>query len=129
MKYLTNRGAEEGSCPVLAQLRSELDEYFAGTRTVFTVPYRLYGTAFQCLVWDRLKEIPYGQTVTYGQLAACLGRPKASRAVGGANHRNPISIVIPCHRVIGANGHLTGYGGGLERKAFLLALERRSSES
>jgi len=124
VKYLTNRAVEEGSCPVLEELRAELDEYFAGSRIDFTVPHRLHGTDFQRRVWEQLRMIPYGQTVTYGQLAARIDQPKASRAVGGANHNNPISIVIPCHRVIGAGGHLTGYGGGLERKEFLLRLEQ-----
>ena len=123
VKYLTNRGVIEGYCQALDLLRRELDAYFAGALTAFTVPYRLYGTDFQRTVWERLKEIPYGQTVTYGQLAERIGKPRASRAVGGANHNNPISIVIPCHRVVGAGGRLTGYGGGLDRKAFLLRLE------
>ena len=124
VKYLTNRGVREGSCPVLAQLRSELEGYFAGSRTAFTIPCRLYGTDFQRAVWDQLRGIPYGRTITYGMLAVCMGKPRASRAVGGANHNNPVSIVIPCHRVVGAGGQLTGYGGGLDRKASLLRLER-----
>ena len=107
----------------LAAAAQQLEEYFAGTRTVFDLPVHLVGTPFQLLVWDELRTIPYGRTVTYGQLAARLGRPGASRAVGLANGRNPVSIVVPCHRVIGADGSLTGYGGGLERKAALLAHE------
>lgn len=111
--------------PVLALAARELEEYFAGTRRAFTMPIRPSGTAFQQAVWAALREIPYGETRTYGEIAAAVGKPKASRAVGGANHVNPILIVTPCHRVIGANGSLTGFGAGIDRKAFLLALERR----
>ncbi|MEV0644584.1 methylated-DNA--[protein]-cysteine S-methyltransferase [Phytomonospora sp. NPDC050363] len=102
----------------------QLGEYFEGERTAFDVPLRLAGTEFQRKVWRELLEIPAGETRTYGQLAAVLGRPTASRAVGLANGKNPISIIVPCHRVVGANGSLTGYGGGLPRKRFLLELER-----
>ncbi|MDR3206918.1 MAG: methylated-DNA--[protein]-cysteine S-methyltransferase [Oscillospiraceae bacterium] len=121
--YFTKERAEEGSPPVIAALARELDEYFAGRRTVFTVPYRLYGTEYRQSVWRALAGIPYGEAITYGELARRVGTPKAARAVGGANHHNPISIVVPCHRVVGADGGLTGYGGGIERKAFLLKLE------
>ena len=107
----------------LAVAADQLAEYFAGTRTAFDLPVHLVGTPFQLLVWEGLRTIPYGQTLTYGELAARLGRPGASRAVGLANGRNPVSIVVPCHRVVGADGSLTGYGGGLERKAALLAHE------
>ena len=103
--------------PVLSLAARELEEYFAGTRQAFTMPIRPAGTAFQQAVWAALREIPYGE------IAAAVGRPKASRAVGGANHVNPILIVTPCHRVIGANGSLTGFGAGIDRKAFLLDLE------
>lgn len=106
--------------PAIAQLQ----EYFAGQRTSFDVPLRLSGTDFQQTVWDALREIPYGDTESYGQLAARIGRPAASRAVGLANGKNPISIIVPCHRVIGSGGSLTGYGGGLDRKQRLLAFER-----
>lgn len=105
--------------PVLAVLSA----YFAGDRPLFDVPLRLEGTAFQRAVWDALLRIPYGTTVTYGFLAAAIGRPTASRAVGMAVGQNPVSIIVPCHRVIGQNGSLTGYGGGLERKAWLLRHE------
>ncbi|SDD55463.1 methylated-DNA-[protein]-cysteine S-methyltransferase [Sanguibacter gelidistatuariae] len=105
------------------QLREELAEYFARARTEFTVATAASGTPFQTRVWRALAEIPYGQTRTYGQLAVELGDPRVVRAVGAANGRNPISIVVPCHRVIGADGALTGYAGGLERKELLLALE------
>jgi methylated-DNA-[protein]-cysteine S-methyltransferase len=102
----------------------QLDAYFAGQLTDFDLPLAPAGTDFQRRVWDGLRAIPYGQTVSYGELARRVGNPAASRAVGLANGRNPIAIVVPCHRVIGTDGSLTGYGGGLDRKRFLLALER-----
>ena len=110
---------------LLSRAKRELGEYFAGQRREFTLPLAPAGTGFQRRVWDALLTIPYGQTRSYGELAALIGSPKASRAVGSANHNNPISIFIPCHRVIGANGSLTGYGGGLEVKRALLALEQK----
>lgn len=109
---------------LLLRARMELDEYFAGRRKEFDLPLAAEGTAFQQKVWAALCTIPYGETRTYGELAAQIGRPKACRAVGGANHKNPLSIVVPCHRVVGADGSLTGYGGGLPMKEFLLKLER-----
>ena len=105
------------------EARAQLEDYFAGRRRTFDLPLAPVGTPFQRRVWEALREIPYGETVSYGVLAARLGQPGAGRAVGLANGQNPISIVIPCHRVIGAGGALTGYGGGLERKRWLLALE------
>lgn len=105
----------------------QLDEYFAGERTVFDLPLNPAGTPFQLRVWEALKTIPYGEIRSYGEIAEQIGRPGAARAVGLANGRNPISIVVPCHRVIGASGALTGYGGGLERKQYLLDLETRVS--
>ena len=107
-----------------AEAEEQLEAYFAGELKDFTLDLRLNGTPFQRTVWDRLRKIPYGETRTYGDLAAALGNPAASRAVGLANGRNPIGIVVPCHRVIGASGGLTGYGGGLERKRRLLDFER-----
>lgn len=104
---------------------AQLTEYFAGQRRVFDLPLSCHGTPFQRSVWSALLEIPYGETVTYGELAQQLGKPAASRAVGLANGKNPISIIVPCHRVIGSTGSLTGYGGGLERKRYLLDFERR----
>jgi methylated-DNA-[protein]-cysteine S-methyltransferase len=104
----------------------QLDAYFAGELTRFDARYELVGTPFQRTVWQALCEIPYGETISYGELARRIGTPSASRAVGLANGRNPVSIIVPCHRVIGANGTLTGYGGGIERKRFLLDLEHRS---
>ena len=107
----------------LAEPVRQLAEYFAGERTAFELELRPQGTAFQQAVWAKLLEIPYGETTSYGALALELGDPRKVRAVGLANGRNPISIVVPCHRVIGADGSLTGYGGGLERKRHLLDLE------
>ncbi|MFK4071477.1 methylated-DNA--[protein]-cysteine S-methyltransferase [Streptomyces sp. NPDC029674] len=102
---------------------SQLEAYFSGELTEFDVPLRLDGTPFQRTVWRALQQIPYGETRTYGELAEALGKPNASRAVGLANGKNPIGVIVPCHRVIGANGSLTGYGGGLDRKQRLLAFE------
>lgn len=115
-------GAQDAS-PLLDAAEAQLREYFAGTRRTFDLPLAPRGTAFQQRVWAALRTIPYGETRTYGELAAAIGSPSASRAVGMANHHNPIPIIIPCHRVIGANGTLTGYTGGLEIKRKLLALE------
>jgi methylated-DNA-[protein]-cysteine S-methyltransferase len=106
---------------------SQLAAYFNGTLTEFDLPLAPEGTPFQRKVWDGLRAIPYGQTVSYGELARSIGSPAASRAVGLANGRNPIAIVVPCHRVIGSDGSLTGYGGGLDRKQFLLSFERGAS--
>jgi methylated-DNA-[protein]-cysteine S-methyltransferase len=108
----------------LARVIDQLDAYFAGELTDFDVPVRPAGTGFQRAVWAALETVPYGETRSYGAIAAQVGRPSASRAVGQANGRNPIAIVIPCHRVIGSGGSLTGYGGGLDRKQWLLAHER-----
>jgi methylated-DNA-[protein]-cysteine S-methyltransferase len=104
-------------------VRKQLEEYFAGRRTTFDVPLKMAGTAFQRRVWSELREVPYGQSISYGELARRIGIPSASRAVGTANGLNPIAVIVPCHRVIGSDGSLTGYGGGLERKRFLLDLE------
>lgn len=111
--------------PVLERCKEQLAEYFAGTRTAFDLPLAAEGTAFQQAVWQALREIPYGETRNYGELAATLGKPTASRAVGMANGKNPLAIVVPCHRVVGADGRLTGYSGGLARKEWLLAHEAR----
>lgn len=107
-------------------VEEQLGQYFAGWRTEFTIPTRLAGTDFQRRVWALLVRVPYGRTRTYAQLAAALGGRSLSRAVGAANARNPISIIVPCHRLIGSNGSLTGYAGGLERKRYLLELEARA---
>jgi methylated-DNA-[protein]-cysteine S-methyltransferase len=108
-------------------VQRQLDEYFAGERTDFDVDVEPPGSRFQVTVWSALIDIPYGVTTTYGTIAARIGRPTAARAVGGASGRNPVSIIIPCHRVVGADGSLTGYGWGIERKAWLLELEQQRS--
>ena len=118
---------ESPSDPVLAEVRTQLEAYFAGERTDFDLPLEPLGTPFDQRVWELVAAIPHGHTATYGELAAQLGAPGAARAVGAANGRNPIAIVIPCHRVIGARGALTGYAYGVDRKAGLLALERGES--
>lgn len=118
----------EALCPpetaLLMEAARQLDAYFAGTLTTFDLPLRMEGTAFRMQCWEALCTIPYGETISYGEQARRIGNPKAVRAVGGANHHNPISIVVPCHRVIGTDGTLTGYGGGLGIKSWLLAHER-----
>jgi methylated-DNA-[protein]-cysteine S-methyltransferase len=121
-----DRADVNGSVPVggvLADATRQLDEYFAGTRREFDLDLAPRGTAFQLAVWDALLAIPYGVTASYGDIARAVSRPNAVRAVGQANGRNPLAIVVPCHRVIGSDHSLTGYGGGIDRKRFLLALE------
>ena len=115
-----------GHHPVLSKAERQLTEYFAGKRTRFQLPLEPYGTDFQKQVWLRLRKIPFGKTTSYLAIARAVGSPRACRAVGGATGKNPLSIVVPCHRVVGANGALTGFGGGLENKAKLLALEARA---
>ena len=110
---------------VLDRAQSQLEEYFAGTRREFDLPLRPKGTPFQLADWKALEQIPYGETVSYGDIARAIGKPKACRAVGMANHANPISIIVPCHRVVGSNGKLTGYGGGLAVKQWLLEHEQK----
>jgi methylated-DNA-[protein]-cysteine S-methyltransferase len=114
---------QEASHPLLDTLAAQLDEYFAGERQAFDLPLAPEGTDFQRTVWHALAGIPFGETISYAQLASRIGSPNAMRAVGAANGRNPIPIVLPCHRVIGADGSLTGFGGGLPTKRFLLELE------
>ncbi|NLC28367.1 MAG: methylated-DNA--[protein]-cysteine S-methyltransferase [Campylobacteraceae bacterium] len=109
--------------PVLLKCQEELKEYFDGKRSSFSLPLAPKGTLFQTNVWKALQEIPYGECVSYKEIASRVGNSKAMRAVGGANNKNPIPILIPCHRVIGANGRLVGYGGGIDKKIFLLELE------
>ena len=124
VRLSTTAMREDKKHPVLAQAESELKEYFAGTRTRFTVELDFVsGTEFQKKVWKALLAIPFGKTVSYGQIAAQIGKPKAARAVGSANNKNPISIIAACHRVIGSSGKLTGYAGGMKNKALLLKLE------
>lgn len=109
--------------PVLDEAARQLNEYFAGKRKVFNLPLDFHGTAFQKEVWAELLRVPFGETRSYAQIAEAIGRPTASRAVGAANGRNPISIIAPCHRIIGMNGSLTGFAGGIEAKTWLLTLE------
>ena len=118
-------GMEKKETSVLKKAYKQFDEYFKGKRKVFDLPIALRGTEFQLKTWKQLQTIPYGETRSYGQLAEMTGDPKASRAVGMANNKNPISIIVPCHRVIGHNGKLTGYAGGLELKQQLLDLEAK----
>lgn len=124
-RHRVKRGDDwhEGDHEVLRLAQCQLDEYFRGERRRFDLPLAPRGTVFQCEVWQTLASIPYGGTVSYAQLAMQVGRPKAMRAVGAANGRNPLPIVLPCHRVIGADGSLTGFGGGLPTKRMLLELE------
>lgn len=118
-----DRRRDGSSCAVLEQAAAELAEYFAGERMVFSVALAPAGTVFQRSVWDALRTIPYGVTVSYAEIAKRIGSPKACRAVGGANNRNPLPIFIPCHRVVGADGKPVGYAGGIDRKLFLIGLE------
>ena len=136
---LPNRAAEppnpawaptNGVLPAaLAETKRQIEEYFAGDRREFDLPLGACGTEFQRRVWDELRRIPFGETISYGDLAGRIGKPTASRAVGAANGRNPFPVVVPCHRVIGHDGKLGGYGGGLPTKQALLELERRVAES
>lgn len=112
---------------VLSATRSQLEEYFRGERTEFDLPLDLRGTEFQKSAWLALASIPFGETVTYAEQAARIGRPAAVRAIGAANGRNPVSIILPCHRVVGANGDLTGFAGGIETKRDLLAFEKEAN--
>ena len=122
-------GPEDPHHPILVETERQLAEYFAGTRRAFSVALDFVGTPFQQKVWRALLDIPFGETRSYGELARQLGRPKASRAVGAANGKNPISIIGPCHRVVGSSGKLTGYAGGLAAKQYLLSLESRVAKA
>lgn len=126
LKKVSDEDAVIGINPVMQKVISQLDEYFAGKRKSFDLPVKIEGTDFQKRVWLNLSKIPYGETVSYKQLAEMSGNPKASRAVGMANNKNPVAIVVPCHRVIGSNGNLTGYAGGLTLKKELLELEKNN---
>lgn len=117
---------KEIATPLLEEARKQLEEYFKGDRKIFNLPLRLKGTEFQKKVWEALLDIPYGETASYKDIAKSIGNEKASRAVGNANNKNPLPIFIPCHRIIGANGKLVGYGGGLDIKIKLLELENRN---
>lgn len=118
---------KETETPLIRRAYEELEEYFSGQRRAFDIPVRQEGTEFQKKVWEALREIPYGETRSYGEIAGRIGHPKASRGVGGANHRNQVMILIPCHRVIGQDGSLVGFGGGVDMKKYLLELESGKS--
>lgn len=125
LKRIAGASFETAATPLLAEAKRQLDEYFAGERKVFDLPLRLMGTEFQRLVWETLMEVPFGETVSYSKIAQRVGRPSATRAVANAIGANPMSIIIPCHRIIGESGKLTGYAGGLEAKRFLLNIEKK----
>ncbi len=128
VEFCEKPGLEPKEIPACLQLAGQqLEEYFQGRRLEFDLPLDLQGTVFQKEVWAALREVPCGRTASYGDIARAIGRPKSSRAVGGANHRNPVAIIVPCHRIIGNDGRLTGYGGGLWRKQWLLDHEKKSA--
>lgn len=129
IQHHLNARYEDGTSDVSARAISQLNEYFAGIRKGFDIPIVFTGSEFQCRVWAELTKIPYGTTISYGELARRIGNPKAVRAVAGANATNPISIFVPCHRVIGSDHRLTGYGGGLYAKKELLAMEHNLQQS
>ncbi|MDE7420378.1 MAG: methylated-DNA--[protein]-cysteine S-methyltransferase [Muribaculaceae bacterium] len=126
---LLNAEYEDGSSEIILETINQLDEYFAGKRKEFSIPLIFTGSPFQCSVWTELMRIPYGTTISYAELAKRIDNPKAIRAVASANATNPISILVPCHRVIGSDHKLTGYGGGLETKRRLLELEAQTADS
>ena len=128
VKNEADAGIKNEPCGLSDLAAEEINEYLSGRRREFTFPYELRGTEFQLAVWRQLLKIPYGQTRSYGEIAAAVGKPRAARAVGMANNKNPLFIVVPCHRVIGADSSLVGYGGGLDLKARLLEIERNSTE-
>ena len=119
-------GLQDSETDLLKKTKGQLEEYFRGQRQQFDVPIALEGTVFQHKVWEALQTIPYGKTCSYKEIAERIGKPNACRAVGGANNKNPILIIVPCHRVIGANGDLVGFGEGLDVKSYLLELEKQS---
>ena len=128
MDFVDGAKARVGqAAAVLAACLEQIDEYFRGRRKVFTLALDLRGTDFQKAVWRELLKVSFGKTTSYGAIARALGNGQAMRAVGGANRRNPVSIIVPCHRIVGADGSLTGYGGGLWRKEWLLAHERKQA--
>jgi methylated-DNA-[protein]-cysteine S-methyltransferase len=128
IEFCEQPGQESDGAPAcLHQARLQLDEYFQGKRRKFELSLMLRGTSFQKRVWTALRKVPFGRTLSYGGVARAIGSPYSGRAVGGANHRNPVAIIVPCHRIIGHNGRLTGYGGGLWRKQWLLDHERKVS--
>jgi methylated-DNA-[protein]-cysteine S-methyltransferase len=128
VEFCEKPGPETDHIPACLRLAClQLDEYFQGKRSKFEIPLNLRGTVFQKQVWAALRKVPFGRTLSYGAIARAIRHPYSGRAVGGANHRNPVAIIVPCHRIIGHNGRLTGYGGGLWRKQWLLDHERKVS--
>lgn len=127
LQRILQAGFEEGTSDIIREAEIQLNEYFNRRRTVFDVPLLFVGTDFQKTVWQNLADIPYGKTLSYGALACRIGKPEAVRAVANANGANALSIFAPCHRIVGSDGSLTGYGGGLAAKKFLLDMERASS--
>ena len=125
VSFAGEESVNDDDCDLLKRCVEELKMYFAGKLKDFTVPLKLIGTDFRKKCWEALRTIPYGETISYKELATKVGNSKACRAVGGANHHNPIVIIVPCHRVIGSSGSLTGFGGGLDKKQLLLELERK----
>jgi methylated-DNA-[protein]-cysteine S-methyltransferase len=123
LNFVDQPRSEFATCSIVEVAIGQLSEYFDGARCAFDLPLALHGTSFQCQVWGELLTIPYGRVTTYREIAQAIGRPQTVRAVGAANARNPISIIVPCHRVIGSDGSLTGYGGGIWRKEWLLKHE------
>src|SRR4051812_9091646 len=123
----TEAAAPQGDAAAISAAAIQLEQYFAGERTEFDIELELDGTPFERRVWDEVRAIPYGETATYAEIARRVGRPGASRAVGRANGRNPVAVIVPCHRVIGSDGSLTGYAGGIEMKRALLDLERSAA--
>ncbi len=121
--FVEQRRSTSLSSPLLEMAQAQLDEYFSGRRRQFDLPFDLHGSAFQQRVWAQVNKIPYGQTLSYADIARALGNPRSTRAVGMAVGKNPVAILVPCHRVIGSDGSLTGYGGGLWRKTWLLRHE------
>jgi len=123
----TPAGFVKAETPIIKKTAKQLEEYFSGKRKIFDLPVVMNGTEFQKAVWSALQTVPYGETRSYKDIAVLVGKPDAARAVGMANNRNPVSIIVPCHRIIGKNGSLTGYGGGLDAKKYLLELEQKFS--
>lgn len=127
--YFEKQIGELKETKILMKAMSQLEEYFNGERKIFDLPIKLIGTEFQKKVWRALCDVPYGETRSYSDIAKAVGNKKAARAVGMANNKNPISIIIPCHRVIGADGKMVGYGGGIDKKVFLLDLEKKYAQN
>ncbi len=124
MDFCRGKALKKSDSVLLVRAEQEINEYMEGKRKTFDLPLSMHGTSFQTEVWNRLRQIPYGRTQSYGQIAAAVGRPNAARAIGNAVHNNPIAVIVPCHRVIGADGSMTGYAAGISYKKKLLAIEK-----